>query len=511
MKVDEHGQLARETGDDTAAVPKGVAPPADAGGGVLVGVRIPAVGEIVGSKYRIEGVVGRGGAGIVLAARHVPLGERVAIKVLLLDKFARSGDFRSRFTREAQIAARLRNEHIARVVDFAALDDGTPYMVMEYADGVELREILRRDGKLPIARAVEYTVQACEGLAEAHANGIVHRDLKPPNFIITARPDGSDLLKILDFGISKLMSPEQPVFDLTETGTVMGSPKYMSPEQFGTAASVDTRVDVWALGVILYEMLAGEIARVCARVTSGDPPPSLRERRADVPEALERAILASLALDRDERTQNVADLAGDILAAIGDPQAESRAASIRATLGRGLKESGHRVASLSAARARPSTGSGPRRIAKQSYRSGPLLSIAALVVVALLGVVAVRQLARRAPPTTAAVAASGPPEPTPAATVSRAVVAPGAEPTDPPPVGSATAPSSTIAPTSPPAPSAPASSSAAKTPAPRPRLRPAPAASAAESATPPPAAPPPAPATPPPAPSVSPADLGTYR
>jgi serine/threonine protein kinase len=306
--------------------------------GVAAGV--PAIGDLVAHKYQVESIIGRGGMGVVLGARHVQLRERVAIKVLLIDPTGR-GAFTSRFLREAQVAAQLRNEHIARVADVGTLGDGTPYMVMEYVEGHDLHAVLRRDGKVPLHLAVEYVVQACEGLAEAHAQGVVHRDLKPPNLFLTHRADGSELIKILDFGISKLLSAEQPVGDLTETGVVMGSPKYMSPEQFGTAREVDTRADVWALGAIFYELATGTrafdeptLATLCARVISGVPPRSMRELCREASEALERAVLRCLRVERDERTADVAELAADLLDAVGAPDAESRTAKIRATLGR---------------------------------------------------------------------------------------------------------------------------------------------------------------------------------
>ena len=303
----------------------------------------------VANKYLVESVIGRGGMGVVLAARHVQLRERVAIKILLVDSTGR-GAFTSRFLREAQVAAQLRNEHVARVADVGTLGDGTPYMVMEYLEGCDLSALLRRQTKLPLDLAVEYVVQACEALAEAHAHGIVHRDLKPANLFLTHRADGSALIKILDFGISKLLSAEQSVGDLTETGIVMGSPKYMSPEQFGTAHEVDARTDIWSLGAIFYELATGNrafdeptLATLCARVISGVPPRSIRELCDDASEALERAVLHCFRVDREDRTPDVAELAAELLEAVGAVDAEARTNKIRATLGRTSAERKPRV------------------------------------------------------------------------------------------------------------------------------------------------------------------------
>jgi serine/threonine-protein kinase len=328
-------------------------------------------------------------------------------------------------------------------------------------------------------------------------------------------------LKILDFGISKLLSPEQPVGELTETGVVMGSPKYMSPEQFGTAASADTRSDVWALGTILYEMLAGEpafneptLARVCARVTSGEPPPSLCALRSDVPEALERAIFSTLALDREERTQDVAQLAREILEAIGDPDAVARADAIRATLGEpgsGQIPSGPRE--LPATRPRLVSRSGGRRfVVTPPPRPRPFAKRAVGAGVALLVCgAAVWLFARSArehgpvaePATRVSAAPPVAPEPSPVA----------------PPISSPVAvapPTSAVATAPAPVPSAaPATSSRPQKPSlTHPRARPSAVSSSAPAAeTPKPVAAAPAPpaAPPPAAPSVSPADLGTYR
>jgi serine/threonine-protein kinase len=203
--------------------------------------------------------------GTVVAAMHLGLGRKVALKFMrsgVLD----DGEAIGRFMREARAAATLRSEHVAQVMDVEVdTEDGTPYIVMEYLEGYDLGAMLEADGVPPVADAVCYLLQACEGLAEAHAKGIVHRDLKPANLFLTRRPDGTPLVKVLDFGISKLGEvAASDTFKLTHPRRMIGSPQYMSPEQMVASADVDQRADIWALGVILYELLTGKPPFVAA-------------------------------------------------------------------------------------------------------------------------------------------------------------------------------------------------------------------------------------------------------
>ncbi|HET7501782.1 MAG TPA: serine/threonine-protein kinase, partial [Kofleriaceae bacterium] len=251
-------------------------------------------GEVLLEKYRVESVLGRGGMGTVLRVTHLHLGEELAIKVLSRDG-TNNQEVSTRFLREARAVARLRGEHVARVSDVGVLPQGRPFMVMEYLRGIDLSGELARRGTLPPGEAVDYVLQACEALAEAHAHGIVHRDIKPANLFLTTRPDGTPLLKVLDFGISK--APITTVGLPTQTDIVMGTAGYMSPEQMKASRDVDARTDVWALGIVLYECLngrrpfEGESFTAIVLMAGTEPPPPMDPR---VPRALQAVVLRCL-------------------------------------------------------------------------------------------------------------------------------------------------------------------------------------------------------------------------
>ncbi len=278
---------------------------------------LPQPGDVVGGKFTVEGVLGAGGMGVVLVARHLQLGQKVAIKILRRD-FAASPEAVGRFLREARTAVNLQSAHVVRVMDVGTLDDGLPYMVMEHLTGTDLSELLHQRHMLPIEEAVDYVLQGMEAVAEAHTLGLVHRDLKPANLFLTTRPDGSGLVKVLDFGISKATETGSGgVRDpsLTATSAVMGSPMYMSPEQLRSSKNVDTRTDIWALGVILYELVSGRfpfedetVTGLCARIAA-DPPVPLHEHRADVPAAFEAVVSRCLSKNMKDRPQTVGELA----------------------------------------------------------------------------------------------------------------------------------------------------------------------------------------------------------
>lgn len=268
-------------------------------------------GTVLAGKYRIEKILGQGAMGVVVAARHLRLDEDVAIK-FLLPAALESRETLARFEREAQAAAKIRSEHVARVRDVGRLESGAPYMVMEHLSGMDLKEYLAKTGPLPVEEAIHYLLQACEALAEAHALGIVHRDLKPANMFRILRTDGTPSVKILDFGISKLQNSDA---GMTQTSTMMGSPYYMSPEQMMSSKDVDARTDVWALGVILHQLLIGEvpfggdsIGEVCAKIITTEAPP-LSDFREDIPPGLQTVLNRTLVKDRNMRLSNVAEFA----------------------------------------------------------------------------------------------------------------------------------------------------------------------------------------------------------
>jgi eukaryotic-like serine/threonine-protein kinase len=279
------------------------------------GVRL---GEVVAGKYALQRIVGAGGMGVVIGAVHVQLDQRVAIKFmspLLLS----SRDGVERFVREARLAARIQCEHVVRIFDVATLEDGTPYIVMEFLQGEDVGALLRRRGRFPVGDAVDVLLQAGEAMAEAHVDGVVHRDLKPGNLFVCERPDGSPLVKVLDFGISKIVrrmggGTEQGSL-LTGPHVLLGSPLYCSPEQLRASTTVDARSDIWALGAILYELVSGTppfrgatLLEISTNVMNRNPPP-LSASRPEVPCELDDVVARCLAKSPDERFATVADLA----------------------------------------------------------------------------------------------------------------------------------------------------------------------------------------------------------
>jgi serine/threonine protein kinase len=310
----------------------------DAAGTDLEGV--PRPGDVLAGRFRVERVLGAGGMGVVVAAHHLQLDRRVALK-FLLPEIARQQSVVARFGREARAAARIQSEHVARVLDVGTLEDGRPYLVMEYLEGRDLEAEVKARGPLPVATTVDWVLEACEALAEAHAAGIVHRDLKPANLFLTRRADGGPVIKVLDFGISKhtlLDAAGQGGPALTQTFAQLGSPRYMSPEQLRSSKDVDARADLWALGLIMHELLTGETAFDGTTLPElhvailTQPPRPVRSLRADVPPELEAAISRCLEKDPAHRFANVAELAQAIFG-FGTPQAQVSAERVARVLG----------------------------------------------------------------------------------------------------------------------------------------------------------------------------------
>lgn len=276
-------------------------------------VPLPLEGDVIAEKYRIERLVGEGAMGLVFRAHHLLLGHTVAIK--LIRAAVETDDLRARFSREAKATMALRSDHVVRVFDLGILASTTPYMVLEYLEGTDLRALLDTHGALPVEEAVDYVLQACEGLAEAHLNGIVHRDLKPQNLFLTRRPNGTPCIKLLDFGVSKFEPRSGSKDELTMSHVMLGSPVYISPEQIRDSSKVDARADVWSLGVVLYMLLGGGrpfegegVGGTCAAIMVDAPRP-LAARCPTVPSALEAVILRCLEKSRERRTPDVAELA----------------------------------------------------------------------------------------------------------------------------------------------------------------------------------------------------------
>lgn len=281
------------------------------------------VGAVIAGKYRVEKVLGAGAMGIVLAARHLELMELRAIK-LMLPAAGQSAENTERFLREARAAARLRSQHVAKVHDVGRLDDGSPYAVIEYLEGTDLKALLDQRGTIPAAEAAMYLAQVCEAIGEAHSAGIVHRDLKPANLFLTRGPSGEPVVKVLDFGIAKMAAPDGAA-DMTATSAMLGTPLYMSPEQMRGARDVDSRSDIWALGVILYRMLTGQtpfsgssVTEICAAVVA-DNPPLPRGLRGDISPEVEGVILRCLQKEPSQRFASAGEFASALARAVSVP------------------------------------------------------------------------------------------------------------------------------------------------------------------------------------------------
>jgi eukaryotic-like serine/threonine-protein kinase len=294
-------------------------------------------GTLIAGKYRIERLIARGGMGVLYRAWQPLIARNVAIKIVRPELMTRS-DAPARFLREARVLAQLRNEHVCKVLDAGALDDGLPYMVLEYLEGDDLRNVLNVTGRFAVPRAVDLILQVAQALAEAHALGIVHRDVKPENLFLLRDASGAEQIKLLDFGICQTESNAARVRAPQQADDYgLGSPHYMAPEQISAPHAFDPRIDIWSLGVVLYELISGDppfdgedVTAICAQVL-GREPASLRESRADLPDGLEHVVARCLSKSPEGRYENVAELAL-ALAPYGSAAANESSARVGRTL-----------------------------------------------------------------------------------------------------------------------------------------------------------------------------------
>jgi serine/threonine-protein kinase len=353
--------------------------------------KLLAPGDVIDGRYRIESFLGGGGMASVYRATHVVLEQAVAIKVIS-PVIRQLPGMAQRFLREARAATQLKSEHVARVTDVGTMADGAPYMVMEYLDGCDLDAILEQGEDIPVEEAVDFVLQACEALAEVHGLGIVHRDLKPANLFLTKAADGLPCVKLIDFGISRTDSPlaQKDLAALTQPDTVMGSPRYMSPEQMESCSKADSRSDIYGVGAVLYELLTrkapheGETFLDIYAAATLAPPAVPSSLRADVPKALDQVILKCLEVDPANRYEDTAALAM-ALAPFGPEGSLARAEAIirilesaraRTQVGAGNDDA---VASDEGSRVRKRVSSSAHAL-RQKRRSRSMLILAALTL-----------------------------------------------------------------------------------------------------------------------------------
>jgi len=273
----------------------------------------PLIGETLAGKYLIEELIKSGGMGSVYRGKHVLMDKRVAIKVLR-PSLAVDDAVVARFSREAKAASRISHPHAVNVTDFGESENGVVFLVMEYLDGRTLKEIIKNEGAMPLARTVEILRQVSGALDAAHEQGVVHRDLKSDN-IMLSETNGGEWAKVLDFGIAKIQQPEGALdVDITAANLVIGTPQYMSPEQCSHSGPIDARSDVYSLGIIVYEMLAGRVPftgespTVIMMKQVQDEPPSILEARPDLPAEIASVVSRALAKEPADRFQSACEL-----------------------------------------------------------------------------------------------------------------------------------------------------------------------------------------------------------
>ncbi|QQR90809.1 MAG: serine/threonine protein kinase [Myxococcales bacterium] len=285
----------------------------------------PYWGQLVQERYRVLRKIGEGGMAAVYEGKHELIGKRVAIKFLNLRNIQDPSAVK-RFEQEARAASLINHEHIIDVNDLGTLADGTPYMVMEYLEGEDLSSRIQ-SGPLPIKDAVHIAIQVCDALQAAHRHGVIHRDLKPENIFLIQHSGDESFVKVLDFGISKLQTPGNRLEqNLTQTGVLIGTPRYMAPEQASGAQEVDHRADIYSLGVILYSALAGRppfdgptFTSLMVKVMTENAPP-LSGFRQGIPQELERIIAHAMEKDPKHRIQSADALKTVLLPFVSKPE-----------------------------------------------------------------------------------------------------------------------------------------------------------------------------------------------
>lgn len=293
-------------------------------GAVLQGTGDDLIGQILADKYRIEELISEGGMGAVYRGTHVLMDKKVAVKVLR-PSLAADDTIVARFSREAKAASRIAHPHALSVTDFGESENGVVFLVMEYLNGKTLKNEIRSAGPMPLARVVEIIRQVGSALDAAHAEGVIHRDLKSDN-IMLVDSNGDDWAKVLDFGIAKI-TERVGSFDpgITAPNLIVGTPQYMSPEQCSQSSELDSRSDIYSLGVILYEMLIGHVPFTGESPTAimmkhlQEPPPSVLEERADVPASVGRVVAKALAKRPEDRYQSAGQMVEALTEAAGDP------------------------------------------------------------------------------------------------------------------------------------------------------------------------------------------------